>query len=119
MSLITWVDADDCYPPHGLDLTTAHDAEKVNMLMEAFATEGFDKSKPALVGYPFDGKVQLLSGTHRHEAARRVGIQLPVTLWLQSSIEDAWGLPTWVRVVKDIPVEELEHWTREDLEKRL
>lgn len=119
MSLIVWVDPHDCDPPHGLDLTTARDADKVNMLMEAFAVRGFDKAHAALVGYPRDGRIQLLSGTHRHEAARRVGIKLPVTLWLQSTIEDGWGtLDDWQRIMKDIPVAILETWTRADLARQ-
>jgi len=118
MSVITWVDPHDCDPPHGLDLTTAHDADKVNMLAEAFSRSGFDKSKSALVGYPLAGRIQLLSGTHRHEAAKRTGTRLPVTLWLGSSIDEAWGdLDNWLRVMKDIAVADLETWTRDDIER--
>jgi hypothetical protein len=118
MSVITWVHPNDCDPPHGLDLTAPHDYEKVNMLVEAFSTYGFDKSKSALVGYPREGRVQLLSGTHRHEAAKRAGIALPVMFWLRSAIEESWGeLDDWRKVMQDIPVAALETWTREDVER--
>jgi hypothetical protein len=71
---------DDCDPPHGLDLEYgSRDFIKVKMLTEAFLSNGFDENYPALVGYPINGKVQLLSGTHRHEAAKRAKIKLPVT----------------------------------------
>lgn len=84
-----------------------------------FAAEGFDSSKSALVGYPLDGRVQLLSGTHRHEAARRAGILLPVVLWLRSDVELAWGnLEDWLHLMEDIPVADLETWSRQDVERR-
>ena len=115
--IITWVSPNDCYPPHGLDFKCTHDSDKVHMLVKEFRN-GFDKSKPALIGYPLDNKIQLLSGTHRHEAAKRVGIALPVVLWLRSDIERSWGkLEKWIRIMEDIPVSELETWTREDVEK--
>lgn len=118
MSVITWVDPNDCDAPHGLDLTAPSHANKVNHLADAFTAEGFDKEHSALIGYPLDGRIQLLSGTHRHEAARLTAIKLPVVLWLRSDIEDAWGkLDDWLRVMKDISVHELETWTREDVER--
>lgn len=119
MSIITWLDAADCYPPHGLDMSAPRNYLKVEMLVEAFTRDGgFDKSKSALIGYPLDGKVQLLSGTHRHRAASLTGIKLPVMLWLRSDIEATWGvLDSWLHVMRDIPVSELETWTREDLER--
>lgn len=106
---VLFLDPDDCVPPHGLDLTTgSRDAQKVDFLTFAFKTEGFDPKEPALVGYPDGaGKVQLLSGTHRHEAARRANIRLPVKMVMRSSVEAAWGLDDWARVIADIPVEDL------------
>ena len=69
------------------------------------------------MGYPNNGRVQLLSGTHRHEAAKRTGIRLPIMLWLRSSVEKCWGeLEHWLKLMRDIPVAELENWTREDIE---
>lgn len=118
MSVVLWVDPNDCDPPHGLNLTTAHDADKVAMLAEAFESTGYDKRQSALIGYPKDGRIQLLSGTHRHEAAKRTNTKVPVVLWLRSSIEEAWGeLDDWMRVMKDVAVSELETWTREDVER--
>lgn len=107
--MITWVAPNDCFPPHGLDLTAgSRDWLKVKRLFEQFRQTGFDERQPALVGYPFDGKIQLLSGTHRHMAARFAEILLPVTLWLRSDIERCWGLPTWIKIMYDIPVQELQ-----------
>lgn len=104
------VHPDDCDPPHGLDLEPGtRDSLKVEYLTECFSTVGFDPNEPALVGYPKDGRIQLLSGTHRHTAAKRAGILLPVTLKLRSVVEAAWGTDAWTDLIKDIPVRELEY----------
>lgn len=102
--------ADDCIPPHGLILEpNSRDEIKVQKLTEAFAKDGFDPSMPALVGYPLDGMIQLLSGTHRHEAARRAGIRLPIHLFLRSKVEAAWGKEEeWANLIADIPISKLE-----------
>ena len=102
------VDADDCIAPHGLDLEGEHDAKKVAFLKEAFENNGFDPNEPALVGYPLNGKIQLLSGTHRHLAAKLAGIQLPVVIHLRSWVEQTWGTELWEETIKDILVKNLE-----------
>lgn len=100
---------DDCDPPHGLDLEPgSRDSLKVEYLTECFARDGFDPKMPALVGYPLDGRVQLASGTHRHEAAKRAGIRLPVKLTLRSYVEATWGTPAWEELIADLSVESLE-----------
>ncbi len=100
---------DDCDPPHGLDMYPgSRDWMKVERLKQAFIGQGFDPNEPALVGYPRDGRVQLLSGTHRHLAAKQAGIALPVTLKLRSVVEAAWGTDAWDDLIKDVPVKDLE-----------
>lgn len=107
--MITWLSPCDCVPPHRLNLSPgSRDRLKVEDLLTAFCLAGFDVRYPALVGYPLDGKIQLLSGTHRHCAASLAEIDLPVTLWLRSDIERAWGRPQWLEVMADIPVMELD-----------
>lgn len=104
-----WVDPSDCDPPHGLDLAPgSRDSLKVEMLVEEFSKNGFDLNQPALVGYPLNGRIQLLSGTHRHTAAIRAGIRLPVTMKLRSVVSAAWGTPDWDNLIEDIPVKDLE-----------
>jgi len=108
MNHVIWLSASDCEPPHGLDMTyDSRDYRKVKWLYEMFVEDGFDLSKSALVGYPLNGRVQLLSGTHRHRAAQHSGIKLPVTLWLRSYVEAYWGLPEWTEMTADIPVRDL------------
>lgn len=120
VSVVHWLAAGDCDAPHGLDMTTEHDRAKVERLVDAFMLRGFDRREPALVGYVKDGRVQLLSGTHRHAAAGIACVPLPVVLWLGSDIEQAWGdLDKWRRVIQDIPVAVLEGWTRADLDARV
>ena len=100
---------DDCDPPHGLDLEPgSRDSLKVEYLVECFTKDGFSKKHAALVGYPLNGRIQLASGTHRHEAAKRANIFLPVTLMLRSYVEAKWGTENWAEFIKDIPVEDLE-----------
>lgn len=104
------VHPDDCDPPHGLDLTAgSRDSLKVERLTEAFLKSGFDPNEPALVGYPLNGRIQLLSGTHRHEAAKRANILLPVKMVLRSIVEASWGMPGWLeKLIVDVPVKDLE-----------
>lgn len=104
---VTLVHPRDCIPPHSLDMSSRHDYEKVEYLEDCFREKGFDNSYPALVGYPNEGRVQLLSGTHRHYAALKTDTLLPVTLWLRSYIEKSWGTDYWFKVIKDIPVRDL------------
>ncbi len=111
---MVWVNAEDCDPPHGLDMSSDHDALKVELFTATFAKYGFDKNFPALVGYPLDGRIQLLSGTHRHMAAKLAGIKLPVTLWLRSDIEARWGTELWDQTIADIPVRILESYPVEN-----
>jgi hypothetical protein len=100
---------EDCLAPHSLDLRPgSRDELKVQALVEMFARDGFDPSCSALVGYPSKGLIQLASGTHRLEAARRAGIRLPVTLMLRSDIEALWGTPGWAAFIADIAVKNLE-----------
>ena len=119
MPCVVWVHHSDCDPPHGLDMESEHDRVKVAGLLAQFVQSGFDKRFPALIGYPDgNGRIQLLSGTHRHKAAEVLDtMMLPVTLWLRSDVESSWGLEDWLKVMKDVPVQELESWTREDVEK--
>lgn len=105
----TLLHPDDCDPPHGLDMYPgSRDWWKVERLKQSFSQWGFDAGEPALVGYPRDGRIQLLSGTHRHLAAKQTGIMLPVTLKLRSVVEAAWGTDAWDELIKDIPVRDLE-----------
>jgi hypothetical protein len=107
-----WLFPADCDPPHGLDMEPGgRDDVKVAHLEDQFRHSGFDLDYPALVGYPLNGRVQLLSGTHRHRAASRIdGFLLPVTLFLSSDVRTLWGTERWAGVMADIPVRRLEQF---------
>lgn len=99
----------DCVAPHGLDLTPgSRDSIKVHWLTESFCKDGFDPNEPVLIGYPLDGKIQLVTGTHRLLAAFIANILLPVKLMLRSEVEAMWGTAKWNDFVADVPVKDLE-----------
>lgn len=117
---VIWVSPNDCIPPHGLDMQSSRDYNKVDMLTEEFKKNGFDLNMPALVGYPLNGKIQLLSGTHRLLAAANAGIKIPVAMWLRSYVERLWGTESWVTLIEDMPVTkllELEYEHEKDMSK--
>lgn len=110
MNFIIWMHPRDIDPPHGLDLRSEHDRKKVKMLYDSFMKEGFNTDYPAIVGYPNNGRIQALSGTHRHMAAMEADCLLPVTLWLSSYVERGWGTEYWLNILKDIPTKQLMNW---------
>lgn len=104
---LIWVDPADCDPPHAAEPT------KMAKFVTAFQEAGFDENHPAVIGYPFNGRIQLLSGSHRHAAAIRTGTKLPVTMWLQSDVQRAWGnLAEWAKVMRQVPVHDFHETKR-------
>lgn len=88
---LIWATPAACQPPH-----TVGRPEQVDSLMTMFVESGWDHTKPALVGYRFNGTIQLLSGSHRWAAAHRVKLAIPVVVWNYQDIELAWGdLDKW------------------------
>lgn len=85
----------ECRPPHRV----TH-PEKRDDLVISFLEFGWDLSHPDLVGYQEDGYVQLLSGSHRFDAARIADINLPVRVYRRAEIEEIWGnLDEWRRMI--------------------
>lgn len=83
-----------CDPPHRI----SHE-EKLADLADEFVTNGWSPEHPVLIGYVLDGRVQLLSGTHRHAAANYACIALPVLLRPYAEIEQAWGTEHWAEIM--------------------
>lgn len=76
-------------PPHKVTRP-----EQVDELVESMLKYGW--KGPPLVGYRLDGKVQLLTGTHRRAAAERINFAIPVVLRSWEEVKDAWGdLDKW------------------------
>ncbi len=70
-----WLSAFECLPPHAV----THPIREWDLCRD-FRRAGWDLSCPALVGYLSQGRVQLLSGSHRWAAARRAEIKMPVVV---------------------------------------
>ena len=86
-----------CDPPHGV---SHHDF--VIDLANEFVRNGWGRYKPMLVGYPWKGKIQLLSGSHRWAAATLAELSsIPVIVWDTADVEEAWGDPDkWSRIMR-------------------
>lgn len=93
---LMWLDPSRCDPPH-----RPVREEQVVDLANAFLS-GWGANKPALVGYEMNGRIQLLSGSHRHAASLLAGIRIPVVLKPLAVVESAWGdLDAWAEVMRD------------------
>ena len=78
---------DECMPPH-----SAKREEVVVSLANYFYNKGWGRGFPALLGYPWEGKIQLLSGSHRWAAAKMAGLEkVPVLVYPYETIDKAWG----------------------------
>ena len=93
---VTWMKPNLCWPPHRV----TH-SDKLLELLEAFQASGWDETQPALIGYPDGHGVQLLSGSHRHAAALRADIDIPVCVYPYATVRAAWGdLSTWQLIME-------------------
>ncbi|MHB8407848.1 MAG: ParB N-terminal domain-containing protein [Acidiferrobacterales bacterium] len=95
-------------PPHAVK-----DFKNFERLTEQFlkGQDGWDPSEPALIGYPFNGRIQLLSGSHRWAAAKEAGIQIPVLVRQRSVIEEFFGnLDEWAKIMSPLPTSEVENY---------
>ena len=92
---IIWINPNECLPPHSVSRI-----EEVDDLVENFSQYGWDVEDSVLVGYIIDNKIQLLNGTHRHAAATKLNMEVPIVLYTESEIWDAWGdLNKWSRII--------------------
>lgn len=93
--MITWCPPSICTPPHAVARP-----DQVVDLANAFLENGWDPEQPALVGYPWEGGVQLLSGSHRYAAAVKAGlIFIPVHIWPFKAVETYWGTHVWAYIM--------------------
>lgn len=93
---VTWLSPRETLPPHRV----TH-PEKVLALAAAFRDAGWDATKPVLVGYPYGGRTQLLSGTHRRSAACLADIKIPVIVVPREQVLEAYGdVEYWGRLMR-------------------
>lgn len=99
--MIKWIQWDACDPPHRVTHYS-----KLAELVKSFAAKGWNGQ--ALIAYPFEGRLQLLSGSHRHEAARLVDIRIPVILHSYEFIKHLWGTDLWIDLMNNAPVARMD-----------
>ena len=89
---IQWVNPSLCDAPHSVT-----ECERLYNLIDAFLESGWDLTKPSMIGYWLNGKIQLLSGSHRYEAAVRAKLEkVPVIVRTLLEVQDAYGnLDKW------------------------
>lgn len=94
---ITILDPMLCHPPHKV----TH-PDKRDDLLEEFSKNGWDYSRPPLIGYvQADRSIQLLSGSHRWCAALFAGILIPVFVYPEEEVRGIWGdLEAWSQMME-------------------
>lgn len=97
MNNVQWIETRNCDPPHRV----TH-MDKFFELYDMFVLHGWDKNHPPLLGYFFDKKIQLISGSHRWAAADKAGIKIPVLLFSYETITNIWGTDGWLQLLKNI-----------------
>lgn len=87
-----WVSPSLCDAPHRIV-----ECERLYNLIDAFLEGGWDLTKPCMIGYWLNDRIQLLSGSHRYEAAVRAKLEkVPVIVRTLSEVQDAYGdLDKW------------------------
>ena len=106
--MITWLAPTELLPPHRV----TH-PERVERLVAAFREGGWDTARPALVGYSYGDRIQLLTGPHRHAAAAKLGLYVPVVVVPRDTVEMAYGhLGAWYSILAagDRPVQQEIYW---------
>lgn len=95
MGLCEWHQPKSWVPPHRV----TH-PEKAEKLYQAFQHDGWDCSKPNLLGYVCDitGDQQLISGSHRHAAALAADILIPIEIFSYEYIKSIWGTDQWIQL---------------------
>lgn len=83
------VDPVSCIPPH--KVTKWEHVDELCASMEEYGWQG-----PPLIGYYWQGHLQLLSGTHRGQAAALAKIKIPVKVYDFWDVQMIWGkLEEW------------------------
>ena len=96
MGQVVLLHADECWPPHKVSRS-----EQVCQLEEQFRVEGWGAGYPNLVGYPWEGRIQLLNGSHRWAAANQIHMPVPVVVVSYEQVEQAWGnLEEWQQIMQ-------------------
>jgi hypothetical protein len=74
--------------------------DKLDWLVNEFTIGGWDATKPNLLGYALNARIQLVTGSHRSAAAGIVGIRFPVDIYSYSYMRKIWGTDAWVDLIR-------------------
>lgn len=91
--LVTLLNPASLTPPHRVTRPEQVDALAADMVCRGW-------HGVPLVGYLYEAEIQLLSGTHRRAAAERARILVPVLLYTEADIREAWGTDQWAQVME-------------------
>lgn len=90
-----WQNPREWSPPHRV----THE-EKLEKLYLDFVENGWDLSKPSLLGYICPDGHQLITGSHRHAAAILAGIKVPVDVVSYYYLREIWGTDEWLEMLE-------------------
>lgn len=96
--MLRWLATTECAPPHRVT-----DWDKCYALRDGLKETGWRHDCPVLLGYPFEGTVQLISGSHRWAAARLLERSCPVWVLPYETVAELWGTEAWVELVAQPP----------------
>lgn len=86
-----------CVPPHRL----THQEKYEELVQDFIKNKGWSSGYPVLIGYWFENKIQLISGTHRYYAAITADILLPIEILQFEYVYSIWGTDTWIEMIKN------------------
>ena len=94
--VIRWIHPVFCSPPHRV--THPEHADALAIAIHENGWQG-----PALLGYIWRAKIQLISGSHRWAACTRLGHQLPILLLDYPDVWKIWGSGEWMKILASAP----------------
>lgn len=93
---VQWLLAEECDPPHAV----TH-PEKLEALVLSLRNCW---NGPALLGYKFEGRIQLISGSHRWTASQLLGERMPVFMLDYNYVQCCYGMDTWQELMNSAPI---------------
>jgi len=97
MKKFLWINPKVCNPPHRITHW-----DKFNDLKQSLST-GWKSNSPVLLGYKFNNKIQLISGSHRWAAMMELEKKIPVLIMDYEQVYELFGTEDWIEMVKNPP----------------
>ena len=96
--ILTWIHPCKCIPPHRITHWDKFTDLKNNL------SNGWDSACPVLIGYLFENKIQLISGSHRWAAMLELNKEIPVFVMDYEVVLSIHGTDTWVNMMSNPPL---------------